>query len=151
MTDIAWNSFEFGLEGACNTKGDYSADGFAVPTVTVTWSYVPHPETDGATMLPENAATDVAPSIATTTYTMVADQAITIPVSLGNGTLTATGVASVTYNGTSVLGKLITYDDGVVTVPATTVNNLIGKTGDQTIVIVFDDDASTSVTVTFEH
>ncbi|EOS80734.1 hypothetical protein C817_01341 [Dorea sp. 5-2] len=122
VAETAWNSFEFGLEGACNTKGDYSAESFAVPTVTVTWSYIAHPETGGAAMLEENASTDVAPSIATTGIYDKATGVITVEgVNLGAGekvttlrtakygsTLAkaTTDVAEATITGTTFTGKV---------------------------------------------
>lgn len=39
VPDTAWNNFEFGLTGACNPKGDYSAANLTGSDVTVTWSY----------------------------------------------------------------------------------------------------------------
>lgn len=110
VADTAWNSFEFGLEGACNTKGNYSADNFAVPTVTVTWSYVEHPETGGATMLPENAvdkAPDVAPSIQTEAYNYERDSALEIAVNFGSGDLKATSIEKVEGSND---GEVITSD-----------------------------------------
>lgn len=56
VPDAAWNSFEFGLTGACNPNGDYSAEDLAAADVTVTWSYVVRADDSGADMLDENAA-----------------------------------------------------------------------------------------------
>ena len=95
VADAAWNSFEFGLEGACNKKGDYSAENFAVPTVTVTWSYVEHPETGGADMLPENAANDVDPSIAVKEYDYDRTATFEITADFGAGDKAATAIKSV--------------------------------------------------------
>lgn len=95
VADTAWNSFEFGLEGACNKKGDYSADNFAVPTVTVTWSYAAHPTTGGADMLPENATDEAGPSIATTQYNYDRTATFDIVTNFGAGEKAATAIKSV--------------------------------------------------------
>lgn len=97
VPDTAWNWFEFGLTGACNPNGDYSATGLAASNVTVTWSYAEHPTTGGAEMLAENAVDNAAPSVETKTYTMTVGQDVLIDISLGAGDLGATGVSSVSY------------------------------------------------------
>ncbi len=113
VADTAWNSFEFGLEGACNTKGDYSAENFAVPTVTVTWSYVEHPETGGAEMLGENAVNDRAPSIAATGTYDKATGTITATVDLGAGD-SATTLKTAKY-GSSIAKATNTVADPTIT------------------------------------
>lgn len=136
VADTAWNSFEFGLEGACNTKGNYSADKFAVPTVTVTWSYIEHPETGGATMLPENAQAqpeapaEAGPSIAQTEYDYDRTATFDIVTDFGAGDLAATAIKSVkigsnnTTFGTdltsacTIEGNKITFPSGKVTTVA---------------------------------
>lgn len=104
VADTAWNSFEFGLEGACNPKGDYSADNFAVPTVTVTWSYAERADDSTADMLGENATADAKPSIAATPFNYDRTTTLDIPVNLGAGTLKATAVSKVeaSNDGTTV-------------------------------------------------
>lgn len=93
LNDTAWNSFEFGLTGACNPKGDYSASGLAAADVTVTWSYVKH--ADGTEMLPENKTLDAAPSIPTTPYSYERDKTLDITANFGAGTLAATEIRKV--------------------------------------------------------
>lgn len=95
VADTAWNSFEFGLEGACNTKGDYSAENFAVPEVTVTWSYVAHPETGGADMLPENATENADPSITTTPYSYNRTTTLEITTNFGAGASKANSITKI--------------------------------------------------------
>lgn len=104
VADTAWNSFEFGLEGACNPKGDYSADNFAVPTVTVTWSYAERASDSTADMLDKNATADAKPSIAATPFNYDRTTTLDIPVNLGAGTLKATAVSKVeaSNDGTTV-------------------------------------------------
>lgn len=93
LNDTAWNSFEFGLTGACNPKGDYSASDLAAADVTVTWSYVKH--ADGTEMLPENKTLDAAPSIPTTPYSYERDKTLDITANFGAGTLAATKIQKV--------------------------------------------------------
>lgn len=100
VADTAWNSFEFGIEGACNTKGDYSASGFAVPTVSVTWSYDKRADDSTNDLLDVNATEDADPSIATTGTYNKTTGVITATVNLGAGS-GATTLASAKY-GSSV-------------------------------------------------
>lgn len=99
----------------------------------------------------EPAPAATAPSITTTTYTMVANQAINISVDLGSGNKAASTVSSVTYAGNNVLGGLATYSNGTVTITSAAVNNLRSLSGDQTITIVFDDTDTTSIPITLQH
>lgn len=156
VTEAAWNSFEFGLEGACNTKGDYSAEDFVVPTVTVTWSYVAHPESGGATMLPENATEelpDAKPSIPTVTYDYDRTQDLDITVNFGRGDLEATSVTQIqaSNDGVNVAADVTSS----FTVSGTKFTLPQGKQfgGAQVgqkryLIFTFDDDANTKVVVT---
>lgn len=99
----------------------------------------------------EPAPAATAPSIATKTYTMVANQAINISVDLGSGNKAASKVSSVMYSGNNVLGGLATYSNGTVTITSAAVNNLRSMSGDQTITIVFDDTDTTSIPITLQH
>lgn len=94
VADTAWNSFEFGLEGACNKKGTY-ADGFAVPTVTVTWSYAAHDTSKTDIMLGENATEKAGPSIAITSYNYDRTATFDIVANFGAGDDAATAIKSV--------------------------------------------------------
>lgn len=153
VPDTAWNSFEIGLTGACNPYGDYSAENLAASAVTVTWSYAVREEDSTATMVPENATSDVAPSITTTTYTMVSDTDINIPVSLGAGNLAAEGIDSVVCNGERFIeGTHYNYDESnsQLIFPATMINYWlgIGVTSTQ-VTITFNDSNATPVTLNF--
>lgn len=153
VADTAWNSFEFGLEGACNKKGDYSADNFAVPTVTVTWSYKEHPANGGADMLPENATDEAGPSIDDSSLSMTAGQAFEVPVNLGVGSLKATGIASVSFerdgSDVTVGESRYTFADNKITFESSWVDSqLAGFTTSRTYKIVFNDTANTEVTFT---
>ena len=88
-----WKAMNLSMEGAVSNLAIESDT--TAPTVSVTWSYAK--AADGA-----EAATDAvdytanaAPSIATTTYTMVADTPIEIAVDLGVGNDAATTVSQV--------------------------------------------------------
>ncbi len=102
VAEAAWNSFEFGLTGACNPKGDYSDADLEAADVTVTWSYVKH--ADGTEMLPENKTTDAAPSIQAEAFDYERDAELDITVNMGAGTLAATSIQKVeaSNNGTDV-------------------------------------------------
>ena len=128
VADTAWNSFEFGLTGACNTNGDYSAEGLAGSQVTVTWSYVAHPETGGADMLEENAST------ATDDYNMTAANGgykYTF-ISTPSGSLTALNIDGTDRTGAATAGNA-TYASGVLTFNSTMTNNIGLATGNHTI------------------
>lgn len=103
VPETAWNSFEFGLTGACNPKGDYSTENLGAANVTVTWSYAKRAADSSATLLDVNATekpADVDPNIeATGTYNK-ATGVITATVNLGAGTKETT-LASAKY-GSSV-------------------------------------------------
>lgn len=96
LSDTAWNSFEFGLTGACNPNGDWSTENLAAPDVTVTWSYVKH--ADGTEMLDKNAVEtpqEVGPSIAVKEYNYDRTATFNIVTDFGAGDLAATSISSV--------------------------------------------------------
>ncbi len=95
VPDTAWNSFEFGLTGACNAKGDYSVDALEAADVTVTWSYAEHDAENGPDMLTENAKEDAAPSIDVKEYDYDRTATFDIVASFGAGAQAATKVQSV--------------------------------------------------------
>lgn len=145
VADTAWNSFEFGLTGACNPKGDYSDEALAASNVTVTWSYAAHD--DATELLAANAVSKAAPSIAVTEYKLQADTPVTIKVNLGGEELAATKVSSVKNGSTALATSDWSYADGVVTITASKVNAIItGKTA-KTYTVVFNDTAKTSVNI----
>ncbi len=105
-------------------------------------------------MLTENAKSEAAPSIATTTYQMTENQPVVITgVDLGIGDLAATGITSAVWpgDGKDYLGNTITYDEdaGTITMASGTVNYFLKQTEDQIIKITFNDTASTCVDITF--
>lgn len=153
VPDTAWNSFEFGMTGACNPNGDYSASGLAGSNVTVTWSYAVRATDSSATLLDANAVTDAAPSIATKTYAMTAGTAIDISVDLGAGDLGASTVAKVmdptgawdylkgdNQASYDAANKKITLSAGMVDA---CMSANVGSVN-----VIFDDDAATSVVIT---
>lgn len=109
VPDTAWNSFEFGLTGACNPNGNYSASGLAGSNVTVTWSYAVRADDSSATLLDANAVADAAPSVEMKTYTMTGGQDVLVDINLGAGNLGATDVTSVSY---VVSGKTYSFASG---------------------------------------
>lgn len=152
VPDTAWNSFEFGLTGACNPKGDYSAENLAGSDVTVTWSYAVRADDSTAELLAANATSDAAPSITTTSYTYTPGTAVEVPVNLGSGNLVATGISSVTFNNNGVSTTLPStrwsYSDGKLIFSADYCGLLNNITRVHTI--TFNDTAKTTVDVTLQ-
>ncbi len=152
VPDTAWNNFEFGLTGACNPNGDYSAEDLAGSDVTVTWSYAVRAEDSSADILAENAVSDAAPSITTTSYSLTADTPVEIPVSLGGGTLGATTITKVTdVSGNAVeKGTQWTFANGKLTFTEARVNALLNAKADKAYIVHFDDTAKTKINVTLK-
>lgn len=157
LPDTAWNSFEFGLTGACNPKGSYAAENLAAPDVTVTWSYVKRADNSGADMLDENKTMDAAPSVVTTTADLTSGQPLEISVNLGAGSKKATGISGITFVNTSlgttntVADSKYSYADGKITFIADWVTaqiTAIGSGNTRTYTVTFDDSASTTGTFT---
>lgn len=147
VPDTAWNSFEFGLTGACNPKGDYSAEDLAGSDVTVTWSYAVREDSSTNDLLDANATSESAPSIATTSYNLTADTPVEINVNLGGGALAATKVSAL-KNGTSSLPTdSWSYAEGVLTITAARVNTLVNAGVSRTYTVVFNDTAKTTVDI----
>lgn len=157
VPETAWNSFEFGLTGACNQKGDFSGENLAAPSVEVTWSYAEREADSGADMLDENATTDAAPSVVTTTADLTSGQPLEISVNLGAGSKKATGISGITFVNTSlgttntVADSKYSYADGKITFIADWVTaqiTAIGSGNTRTYTVTFDDSASTTGTFT---
>jgi hypothetical protein len=94
---------------------------------------------------------NVAPTIPTKTFAMVADTAIVVPLNFGAGTLAATGVASVTRNGDNVPAAQYTVANSKLTINATYVNALRGAATNAAIVVKFNDSANTTETITLTY
>lgn len=136
-TELPWEATKFKLEGSV-TKDKTITDATTAPQVKVTWSWV-------------DPSAEAAPSIATTSYTMTAGTALDIPVNLGVGDKKATGVSKVMYGTIDQLaGGYVTYSDGKITVTSTCVNYLKSQGGTQTLKVIFNDTAETSVDVTLQ-
>lgn len=153
VPDTAWNSFEFGMTGACNPKGDYSASSLTGSNVTVTWSYAVRATDSSAILLDANAVADAAPSIATTEYTATANSPLAITVSLGGGDKAATTITSITnMNANSAVpaarysfsGTTLTLDNAFIT------NNMnfISSGNGMRLRVTFNDTANTSCIIT---
>ncbi len=104
IPDTAWNSFEFGLTGACNPNGDYSKADLDAADVTVTWSYEERATGSTNPEVAENKTTDAAPSIAATPFDYDRGTTLDITANLGAGTLAATSIQKVeaSNDGTAV-------------------------------------------------
>lgn len=152
VPDTAWNNFEFGLTGACNPNGDYSATGLAGSNVTVTWSYAVREDDSTADLLDGNAVSDAAPRITTTSYSLTADTQVEIPVSLGGGTLGATTISKVTDTSGTAVEKGAQWDfaDGKLIFTTARVNALLNAKVDKVYIVHFDDQAKTKINVTLK-
>lgn len=136
-------AYNFALTGACNEAGDWSELAEAKPSVSLVWKVVPHVEAPAA----------VAPSIATTTYTAVAGEALDVVVDLGTGDLAATGIASITFERDSstvtVNASRYTFADNTITFASDWVDQQRDQiTTSRDYTITFNDAASTVVTIT---
>ncbi|SFO06883.1 hypothetical protein SAMN04487831_10773 [Pseudobutyrivibrio sp. UC1225] len=134
--DATWANVDFSVEGATTENLAIAADTTA-PKLKVTWSW-------------EEAPTDVAPSIATTTYTLTANAALNVPVSLGAGSLAATGIASVKNGASALPTDAWSYSNGVLTFTAARVNSIANAKVSRTYTVVFNDTAGTSVDITLD-
>lgn len=151
IPETAWNSFEFGMTGACNPNGDYSATGLGGSNVTVTWSYAVREDDSSATLLEANAVADAAPGIAVTEYEATTGNPVDVTVNLGAGEKAAEGIKNIRNmaNNTivpearySLNGNTLTIDSIFVT------NNMPFINNGLELKIVFDDPDSTEVTIT---
>lgn len=153
VPDTAWNSFEFGLTGACNSYGDYSAEALAASDVTVTWSYAERASDSTAPELAENAVADAAPSIDDLEVTFSKTTGAEIEVNLGAGGLKATGIKAVAVvaNGREypwTIGKDFSFEESTLTftTQATIASVAVGQT--RTVKVTFDDTANTAKELT---
>lgn len=142
--------YSFKITGVANEKAAWKAD-TVLPTVSVTWDV--DLAAAGDTVTVATPAQIAAPSIATTTYAMVANTAIDIPVNLGSGDLAATTVSKVmdptgawdylsgpnqaSFDATN---KKITLSAGMVDA---CISANVGS-----IKVIFDDAAGTAIDVT---
>ena len=133
--DLTWNSCSFTLTGALNKNADWASNSFTFPTIKVTWSYAEHQD-------------NAAPSIATTTYNLVADTAVSINVNLGAGDLAATAVTGLKNGSQDLPSDAWTYSNGVLTITAARVNSIVNAGVTRTYTVVFNDTAGTTVDIT---
>lgn len=136
-------AYEFAMTGACNSNGDWSELADATPSVSVVWKVVPYVEAPAAT----------APSIATTSYTAVAGEALDVVVDLGTGDLAATGIASITFerdgSPVTVNTSRYTFADNTITFASDWVDQQRDQiTTSRDYTITFNDAASTVVVIT---
>lgn len=135
------------ITGAASAEG--WKDDTTVPSVDVVWNAAFAGSGDHVDIeTPEQIS---APSIATTSYKVEADNELVIPVSLGSGDKAATGIASVIWNGTNLLGDTIKYDSstGKLTVGTACTNYWTSTpSAPRTFVVNFNDAANTAITIT---
>lgn len=162
-TDAVWSEVDFSVQAACNTTADwtdYNANLTAgnrismdvVYTMTSAEDVVATPgDNYNATTGVINLVADVAPTIGTTSYVIDAGTAEDVTVGLGSGTLAATGITSITDGGTPIDAGNYTLVGSTLTFTDTYVDTLIGAgtaNVNKSLVVVFNDTAATSVTIT---
>lgn len=162
-TDATWSEVDFSVQAACNTTADWtdyngsltagnrlSMD--VVYTMTSAEDVVATPgDNYNATTGVINLIADVAPTIGTTSYVIDAATAEAVTVDLGSGTLAATGITSITDGGTPINTANYTLVGSTLTFTDTYVDTLIGAgtaNVNKSLVVVFNDTAATTVTIT---
>ena len=146
-----WKAMNISMEGEVTKLALPDDDEVVAPTVKVTWSY--DKAADDATLSEDvvdfsDTPAEAAPSIAVTSYNLVADTALNINVNLGAGDLAATSVVGLKNGTQTIPADAWSYSNGVLTITAARVNVLVnaGVTRDYTV--VFDDAAKTAINVT---
>lgn len=139
-----WGKTTVKLSGKTNNVDvPDGAGAMTAPKITLTWTVAKH----------SDAPAEAAPSIATTSYTLAADTAIEVTASLGSGDLAAENIVGVEKADGSTLGASnYAISGSKITFSAAWVNTIRGKLNDGDSAkykIVFDDDASTKVELTF--
>ncbi len=135
--DGTWANTSFNLEGAVTTDKAIT-DTTTAPTLTVTWSWV-------------DPTANAAPSATSTQAVLETGKVANVSVDLGLGDLAATGISSFKVKSTGrdwYAEGAVTYEDGVITIPADYVDYLIGTEEARLIQIKFNDTAKTAVEVT---
>lgn len=153
----SWKAINISMEGKVSNLA--IASDTTAPTVNVTWSYAKAADSaEVATDVVDYSTTpaSAAPSIAVTSYDMVADTPVTVSYSLGIGDAAAEGIESVIWTEAYPTNNLyqnttyVTKDDDAktFTLTATSINNMIARAGDsQVIKVTFKD--GTAVDLTF--
>ncbi len=101
--------------------------------------------------------TNIAPSIATTSYSFSSGTPVVITTNLGIGNLAATGITSVTYLNASNVVKTVdagsyTFVGNTLTFTSTFINTLVsGNVTSREFTITFNNSASTVVVVTLHR
>lgn len=139
---VEWTQVKIKMSGKINKK---TVDDASAPTVALTWTVKEHVD-------------DVAPSIATTSYTLTEDEALEVSVNLGGGTKIATDVSSAKWGDMELLTEadanvpgemLAKYENGKITFAVTAVNFWRSLSDEnQKVVVVFDDADNTTVELT---
>lgn len=134
----SWTTVDIQVSGVV-TKSTVT-DNDVAPKIAYTWTVKKHED-------------NTAPSIATTSYTMAADQGVDITVSLGSGNLKATGITSITFtkNGEERTVGTDSYslDGNTLKIGASYINSLVnGGVTSRDYTVTFNDTAATAVVVT---
>lgn len=140
-----WKSCSFVMTGALNKHATWG-DNVTFPEITVTWTY-------------EATPTDKAPDVATKTVAVTSGTAFDLTYDLGVGDLKATKITSMKFTGTGSK-PVNNYElkdtafvsgiaDGKISFAAAFANEIINKYDTSKLDITFDDNESTTVTVTF--
>ncbi|SCZ76070.1 hypothetical protein [Pseudobutyrivibrio xylanivorans] len=155
----AWKSLKFNITGAVTNK-EITAETTA-PKIVVTWAFAEKASDDTTTV--DTGVSDYVdipgPSIAQTSITIPESGAVSVPVSLGEGTKAATGITSVYYLSQSGAKKdidatgyaLDTAEDGSVSFRLKTVTVDAFRSGNsdsRVYSIEFNDTAKTVVSIT---
>jgi hypothetical protein len=101
----------------------------------------------------EATVADAAPSIETTSYAYTSGSALEIPVSLGSGSLAATGINRITYtNSSGVATTLATtnwsYADGKITFVESYITSLANNNVTRNYKVTFDGESGTATQIT---
>lgn len=139
-------TYEFALTGACNDKADWLGVNSAIaPEVELTWS-----------VEPATASSGTAPSISTTTYTVVENVATLIPLEFGSGSTAATGIESITYKNSSGADTVLAADNYTITennelrIKPSYTNALVQQGLTRQFTVTFNDTAKTKVVITLK-
>lgn len=139
-----WKECSFNLTGALNTNATWEDD-VTFPTIKVTWSYAEHSD--------DAAPTLTGKSVVTITSDSNAGQSLTIPMSLGAGTLAATSVTKVECNGGVITTDKYSVSGSGLELTSTFVDAMLSSSNvaDRVFKIYLNDSANTTLTFTIKR
>lgn len=139
-----WQSYSFYMTGALNMNATWGDD-LTFPEIKVTWSYAEHSE-------------DAAPALTGgNVFTITADanagQDLTIPMSLGGGTLAATLVTKVDCNGGEITTDKYSVTSAGLVLDSAFVDAMLNSsnTADRVFTIFLNDTDTTELTFTIKR